>query len=176
MLILVIVLLILIYILFWYLFPLARGAIYDPSEIKEVKNIIDLSNAGHGKKAADLGSGDGRIVIALAKKGTEAHGYEVNPFLVYRSRNNIQKAGVSNRAFIHWKSFWKVDFSDFDIITTFQVGFIMGKLERKLWKELKPGSRIVSHHWQFPNLPPIDKKGDVYLYQIPEMIEVKRQN
>lgn len=172
MLIAIILIIFTLYILFWYLFPLARGAIYDPSGMKEVSIIVDFSNAQHGKKAAELGSGDGRIVIALAKKGAETHGYEVNPFLVYKSRKNIRKAGLENRAFIHWKSFWDVDLSAYDVITTFQVSFIMKKLEAKLMKELKPGSLIISHHWTFPTLPPLKHKSDIYVYQIPEVIEL----
>lgn len=161
-----------LYILLWYLFPLARGAIYDPSEMKEVKTMVELSKVRHGEKAVDLGSGDGRIVIALAKKGAEAHGYEINPILVYKSRQNIKYAGLKHKAFIHWKSFWDVDLSDFDIVTTFQVGFIMKKLENKLMKELKPGSYVISHHWTFPTLPALKHKDDIYLYQIPEVIEL----
>ncbi len=172
MFVLIFLIIVLVYVLLWYVFPLARGAWYEPSDDNEVRNMIYLSEAAPGKKAAELGSGDGRIVIALAKKGVEAHGYEVNPFLVYRARQNIKKAGLEGKAFIHWKSFWNVNFSDFDIVTIFQISYIMGKLEKKLFAELKPGALVISHHWTFPNIDPIAKRGDVYAYQQPEVIDI----
>lgn len=163
---------ILFYIIFWYLFPLGRGAIYEPSDNREVETIIRLADIKKGQKTTDLGSGDGRIVIAMAKKGAKAHGYEVNPFLVYRSREKIKQAGLEKNAFIHWKSFWRTDFSDFDVVVTFQVGYIMKKLEKKLFKEMKPGSLIISHYWTFPNVKPLETRGEIHLYQVPELIEV----
>jgi hypothetical protein len=154
------------YLIFYVFFPLGRGAIYDPSSPDQTRHIVEVAAVSPGEKAADLGSGDGRVVIALAKAGAEAHGYEVNPILVLLSRRNIGRAGLSDRAFIHWGSFWRADFSRFNLITVFQVGFIMARLEEKSKKELSAGARIVSHHWRFPTLPPERMRGDIYLYRI----------
>lgn len=163
-----------IYIIFWYLIPFGRGAMYEPSGNQEVETIIKLANIKKGQKIVDLGSGDGRIVIAMAEKGAKAHGYEVNPFLVYRSRKKIKQAGLEKTAFIHWKSFWQVNFSDFDVVVTFQVGYIMKKLEKKLFSEMKPSSLIISHYWTFPNVKPTISSGEIHVYQVPELIEIKK--
>ena len=154
------------YLVFYVFFPLGRGAIYDPSTPYETSLIVEVANLASSEKAVDLGSGDGRVVIELARRGAEAHGYEVNPVLVMLSRRNIRKAGVSGKAFIHWKSFWNVDLGQFDVITVFQVDFVMARLEAKLKKELSPSARIVSHYWRFPSLPLVREHGRVYLYKV----------
>lgn len=154
-----------IYLVFFVFFPLGRGAIYDPSSREETRLMAELAEVNPGDKAADLGSGDGRVVIALALQGAEAHGYEINPFLIARSRRNIREHGLQGRAFIHWGSFWRSNLSRYSVITVFQVGFVMARLELKLKKELSPGSRIISHYWRFPGLKPERVKGNVYRYR-----------
>jgi hypothetical protein len=155
-----------IYLVFFVFFPLGRGAIYDPSSLEETRVMAEVADVQPGERAADLGSGDGRVVIALARKGAEAHGYEVNPVLVAISRRKIREQGLDGHAFIHWGSFWRRDLSRFDLITVFQVGFVMLRLETKLRAELHPGARIVSHYWRFPGLVPERSKGTIYRYVI----------
>ncbi len=116
--------------------------------------------------AADLGSGDGRIVIALARQGAEAHGFEVNPVLTLISLRNIRRAGFHGRAFIHWKSFWRADLSRFDVVTLFQGSFVMRRLEAKVRKELAPGARVVSDYWGFPTMTAERVEGTVVCYRI----------
>lgn len=128
--------------------------------------MIEFSNVNKNEKVADLGSGNGKIVIEFAKKGIESHGYEINPFLVWISKKKIKKLFLQDKAFIHWKNFMKEDLSNYDVVCIFQIGYIMGKLKRKLKKELKKGSRIVSNTWKFPNWKPRKQSKGVYLYQV----------
>lgn len=144
---------------------LFRGAIYLPSKKKIVKKMIELAKIKSGEKAADLGAGDGRLIIALARAGAEAHGYEINPLLVWLAKTNIRKAGFENKAFIHFRSFWHENFSEFDIVTIYGIGYAMKKLEPKLKQELKPRTRIVSNCFTFPNWPKSKKEDGIYLYE-----------
>jgi len=146
----------------WYLL---NGAIYVPTAMPAVHRMVKCTNAGPGKTCADIGSGDGRLVIEMAKKGAVAHGYENNPLLVWKSRRKIQQEGLQDRAFIHFKSFWNVDFSQFDAITVFGITHIMKRLWRKCQRELKPGALIVSNAFQFANVEPIAKDDGIYVYQ-----------
>lgn len=141
------------------------GAVYVSSKDEKIKKMIELAEIKSGEKVADLGAGDGRLVIALAKKGAEAHGYEINPILVWQARRNINKAGLRRKAFIHWQNFWNEDLSGFDIITVYGIGYIMKKLEKKLRKELKDNARVVSNTFCFPTWPQIKEEGGVYLYK-----------
>lgn len=134
-----------------------HGAPYMPSRRSMVKRMMDIGDAHPGDLAVDLGSGDGRFMVELAKRGIEAHGYEINPFLVLLSKWNIYRAGVGDKAKVFWKNLWDVDVSKYSLVFLFQLNPGMEKLEEKLQKELKPGARVVSNSWSFPHWP-IDKK------------------
>ena len=155
-----------LYVFFFVFFPIGRGAIYDPSTRPEAEAMARLAEVRPGEKAADLGSGDGRVVIALARMGAVAHGFEINPILVLVSRRNIRREGLEGRAFIHWGNFWRRQLSGYSLITVFQVGFVMGRLEAKLKRELPPGARIISHYWRFPGLLPEQTQGNIYRYRV----------
>lgn len=145
--------------LFW-------GAVYLPTNKRGVTKMIELADIKPGDIAADLGSGDGRLVIALAEAGAEAHGYEINPFLVWLAKRNIRRAGFESRAFIHFKSFWRKDFSEFDIITVYGISHIMRKLEVKLNRELNVQAKVISNCFIFPTWPHSKKDGGIYLYKL----------
>ena len=156
--------LLLIYSLFFF-FPWLFGAPFEPTRNKKIRDILKLAKVKKGEKAVDLGSGDGRIVLALAKKGAKAHGFEVNPLLVLISRYRIKKAGLKNKAFIHWKSFWKTSLKKYDVLILFQFPTIMERLEKKLKKELRPKARVVSYYWKFPNWKYSKRIKNVFLYE-----------
>jgi len=150
--------------LYWLLRPLVRGAVYFPTTPEGVGIIKRLADAKPGELVADLGSGDGRIVMAFASEGSKTHGFEIDPWLVWKSRKAIKDAGLEKRAFVHWKSFWRADLSQYDVIAVYAFPTIMKRLERKLERELKPGARIVSNIYEFPNWKPTKKEGGVTLY------------
>lgn len=149
----------------FHLIPLLFGAPFQPTNERKLKMIMELAKIKRGDIAVDLGSGDGRLVIALAKAGAKVDGYEINPLLVWYSRIKIRRARVNSRAKIYWKNFWNVDLSKYNVVTLFQFGTIMEQLEKKLSCELKRGSRIVSYYWQFPKWKLVDKVEDVFLYK-----------
>jgi hypothetical protein len=161
------IILVAVYLIFFVFFPIGRGAIYDPSSQVEAQMMAGLAEVQPGERAADLGSGDGRVVSALARAGAEAHGYEINPVLVVLSRRKLRREGLAGRAFIHWGNFWRADLSRYTLVTSFQVGFVMARLEAKLLREMAPGSRIVSHYWRFPRLAPEQVRANIYRYRIP---------
>ena len=144
--------------LFW-------GALYVPTKDEKVKKMIELLDIKEGEKALDIGAGDGRLVIALAKAGATATGFEINPFLVKLAKKNIKKAGLEGKAFVYCKNFWKKDFSQYDAVSVYGIGYIMKSLEKKLKKELKKGSRIASNAFGFPNWSPVKKEDNIFLYK-----------
>lgn len=127
--------------------------------------MIEFADIKPGQKAVDLGSGDGRIMIALAKAGAIVHGYEVNPLLVLWTRRKIKKEGLEGKAFAHLKSFWNEDLSSYDVVTLFGVRKIMARLEEKLDKELKPGAKIISFGFSFPGWQYLKKEQATFLYE-----------
>lgn len=142
--------------------PIVHGAIYFPTSSRGVREVIALADPKPGQKIIDLGSGDGRILIALAERGATAIGYEINPVLVRRSRRAIAKAGV--RAVVHWESFWRADLSQFDTVIVYGIPYIMKDLRRKLERELRPGTKVISNAFTFPGWKPVAVERKIYLY------------
>ena len=102
----------------------------------------------------DLGSGDGRIVIAAAKEfGARAIGVELDPALVQQSRDAAFYAGVSDRATFVWKNIFDVDLSPATVVTIYLFPEVNARLAPKLRSELRPGTRIVSHQYPLGDWP-----------------------
>ncbi len=154
-----------LYVVYLMLYSTLRGGPYAPMGNKKIEVMMQLLKVKPGEKAVDLGSGDGRIVIELAKKGAKAFGYEINPLLVLWSRYNIRKAGLQGKAKIIWKDYWAEDFSSFDIVTVYVLPHMMGPIYKKLKKELKSkNARVGTNFFKFPNLKETKKKDTIYLY------------
>lgn len=156
-------LLFLIYIIIVLLYSMIKGAPYAPLGQKKIDTMLKLLDPKKGKKLADLGSGDGRIIIKASEIGIRADGYEINPFLYIFSKLKTLK---NKNAGVFLKDYWNTDFSKYDYITIYGVFYIMPRLEEKLLEELKPGSKIVTNYFKFPNLKPDKKKDGLYLYII----------
>lgn len=158
-------LVVLLTIIGYLLTYLLRGAIYLPSHPAAVEQMVRALHVRPGERAVDLGSGDGRIVIALAKAGAIAVGYEVNPILVWLSRLNIRQAGVAERATIVRKSFWRASFTDIQCVTVFGMTHIMRELEAKLQRELPSGARVASNGFRFPGWKGESVAQGVHMYR-----------
>ncbi len=151
----------------WWLAMLGAsfgGGPFVGSRPAVVNQMLYLAKIKPGDRAADFGSGDGRIVIALARAGAEAHGYEINPLLVWWSRWQIRRAGLSQRAFIHQQSYWQTSAKPYAVITLYTIFYVMTAMETKLRRETRPGTRIICSTFTFPNWPLTKKTGPVYLY------------
>lgn len=143
-----------------------QGGPYVPSDQKVVEDMVRAAGKLKGKHVADLGSGDGRIVMSAAKAGAVADGFEINPKLVRQSQAYIKKVGLGKAAHIYLRNMWKVDYSGYDVIFLYQIKHSMPWLEKKLQKELKKGSIIVSNYFQFPNWKPESIKDRVRVYKV----------
>jgi SAM-dependent methyltransferase len=127
---------------------------YVPSPEYVVDKMIELAGVKKDDVVYDLGSGDGRIVIAAAKKGARAVGFEIDPDLVTESRANIQKAGVQESAEIRNQDILTVDLSAASVVTMYLLPDVNLKLRPNLLSQLKPGSRIVSHSFDMGDWKP----------------------
>lgn len=147
------------------IFSILRGAPFATTRHGVVEKMIGLVGVRTGERAVDLGSGDGRMVIALARAGAQAEGYEINPLLVLISRWRIRRAGVADHAKIYWRSFWNVDMSAYTVVTVFGMWHFMEKLGEKLIRELPSHARVVCNTYQLPQWTPIKKEHKIFLYK-----------
>lgn len=115
-----------------------------PPEV--VERMLALAQTQRGDVVMDLGSGDGRIVIAAAKNhGVRAIGVELDATLVTAARENARRAGVEQlTTFLHGDVL-KADLSSASVVTAYLLPWLMDQLEPKFLAELAPGTRIVSH-------------------------------
>ena len=130
-----------------------------------VETMIELAHINPGEIAADLGSGDGRILIALAEKGVTAHGYELDDQLFVQTKETIAKTRLGNNIVLHQSNFWEEDLSVYDIITVYPMPDIMEYLEKKLLQEAKPTTRILLNYYPFPTWKEVSNKDHIYLYK-----------
>lgn len=136
--------------------PVSRtNAPYVPTPYSTVHKMLDLAKAGPGDVIYDLGSGDGRIPISAVERYgvARATGIEINPELVRISNENAKKAGVADRARFMTADIFKTDFSDATIVTLYLLQDLNIELQPRLLKELKPGTRIVSHRFDLGSWP-----------------------
>lgn len=141
-----------------------HGPVFVPSKDDKLKTMIKLAKPKKSDRILDLGSGDGKIVIKLAKLGLKADGIEINPILVRKSQKIAEKLGLENLANFKKGNFWNQNYSKYDLIFWYGTTYVMNKLEKKLLAELKPGARIVSNYFQFPNWKPTTSENEVRLY------------
>ena len=118
--------------------------ITTPDEV--VQRMLALAQTRPGDLVADLGSGDGRIVIAAAQKfGARGLGIELDPGLVQRSRENAARAGVADRVSFVQGDVLATDISAASVVTVYLLPDLMNRLQPRFLQRLQPGTRIVSH-------------------------------
>ena len=116
--------------------------VVTPMEI--VERMMRMAEVGPGDTLIDLGSGDGRIVIAAAKRGARGLGVDLDPSLVKLATENARRAGVSDRARFETRDIFETDLSGASVVAFYLLPDFNAKLLPRLLA-LKPGTRIVSH-------------------------------
>lgn len=129
-----------------------------------VETMMELAEVKPGEKAVDLGSGDGRILIALAQQGALATGYETDQDLLELAKKNIKDVNMSEKILLKQRDFWQEDLSSFSLVTCYPMPDIMEDLEKKLFSELKPTSRILLNYYPFQTHKEVKIKDHIYLF------------
>ena len=123
-----------------------KDVVWWPTSKGVADTMLDMAKVTPDDYVIDLGSGDGRLVIAAAKRGTRALGIEYNPDLVVLSQGNAAKEGVDDKARFVQGDLFESDFSEATVITMFLSPAINLKLRPRILS-LKPGTRVVSNTW-----------------------------
>jgi len=129
---------------------------FVPTPQDVVEKMLQMAGVKKGDVVFDLGSGDGRIVITAAKQyGVRAVGFEIDPDLIKQSRENIRKAGVEKLAEIREQDIRTVDLSPATVVTMYLLPEVNLMVRPSLWRQLKPGSRVVSHDFDMRDWKPV---------------------
>jgi precorrin-6B methylase 2 len=121
-----------------------KDVVWVPTSQALVDKMLDMAKVTPRDFVMDLGSGDGRTVIAAAKRGAKALGIEYNPDMVTLSQANAKKEGVAGRATFMKADLFETDLSKATVITMFLLPSINLQLRPRIL-ELKPGTRVVSN-------------------------------
>jgi SAM-dependent methyltransferase len=147
---------------------------YVPTPPEVVEEMLKLGNVRAGDIHYDLGCGDGRIVIMAVQKFGAARGtgYDIDPQRIKEANDNAKQAGVTDKVKFILGNLFDADFRDASIVTLYLLPDVNLKLRPKLLKDLKVGSRIVSHQFDMGDWEP-DKKIEigwrvVYLWTVTE--------
>jgi ribosomal protein L11 methylase PrmA len=146
--------------------------IFVPTPQEVVEDMLRLANVQKGDVLYDLGSGDGRIAITAARKyGIKATGIDIDPERIREANENAKKAGVTDRVQFRQENLFTADFRDATVITLYLLPDLNVKLRPKLWNELKPGTRIVSHQFEMGAWKPekrLESNGrTIYFWTVP---------
>jgi SAM-dependent methyltransferase len=147
---------------------------YIPSTRNNVDEMLRLADVRPSDVVYDLGSGDGRVVIAAAREwGARGVGIELDPALVERANENARREGVADRALFQASDVFAADVSGATVVTLYLLTSLVQRLEPKLLAELKPGTRIVAHDYGFADWKPdrhVQVSKNFYLYIVPARI------
>ncbi|MCS7314338.1 MAG: class I SAM-dependent methyltransferase [Bryobacterales bacterium] len=152
---------------------------YEPSPPEVVRAMLELAEVTPRDVVYDLGCGDGRIVIAAAKEfGARGVGIDIDPARIAESEQNARRAGVSGRVRFRNEDLFEADIREATVVTLYLWPWVNLKLRPKLLRELKPGTRVVSHCHDMGDWRPerqIEVNGHrIYLWRIPERAEHAR--
>ena len=146
--------------------------VFVPTPQEVVDQMMKLANVHAGDVLYDLGCGDGRTVISAAKLGARAIGIDINPVRIQESNDNAAKNGMTGKVTFRLEDLFEANFKDASVITLYLLPSLNVKLRPKLWNDLKPGTRIVSHDFDMGGWKPektIDVDGHtLYFWTVPE--------
>lgn len=164
--------LLIVFLLFPFVTP-AQDVIYVPTRDTVVDAMLKLADVTANDVVYDLGSGDGRIVIAAAKKyGARGVGIDIDPERISESNENAINAGVTDKVKFIEADLFESNFSEASVVTLYLLGRLNEKLKPMLMAQLKPGTRIVSHAFDMGDWEPEETQAvdgtTIYLWTIPE--------
>lgn len=150
---------------------------YVPTPASVVEKMLDVANAGPEDYVIDLGSGDGRILIAAARRGATGHGVDIDPQRIQEANENARQAGVEDKVSFIRENIFDTDISKASVVTMYLLNSVNIKLRPVLLEELKPGTRVVSHsfnmdEWEADKHLKVDQR-NIYYWVIPANIEGK---
>jgi SAM-dependent methyltransferase len=152
---------------------------YVPTPDDVVDKMLELAKVSRSDTLYDLGCGDGRIVVAAAKKyGARGTGIDINPQRIEEARSNAKNAGVADKVQFRVGNLFETDVSSATVVTLYLLPDINLKLRPRLWEQLKVGTRVVSHAFDMgEGWPPerVEKVGNktIYYWTITESVKAR---
>lgn len=146
---------------------------YVPTPVEIVDRMLDVAHVRAGDVVYDLGCGDGRMVIAAAKKfGTRGVGVDLDPARIREARANARREGVERLVTFKVGDLFEADITEATVVMLYLLPELNRRLKPKLFAELQPGARVVSHDFDMGRDWPPEKyvklgSDGIYLWTMP---------
>jgi len=148
-----------------------KDVVWVPTPEPVIEFMLDMAKVTPQDFVIDLGSGDGRIVLAAAKRGARGFGVDLNPDLVQLSNEEALRQGVSDRARFMVKDMFQTDLSPASVLTTYLLPHLNVRVRPQLLAQMRPGSRVVTYSFHMGEWQPdavAQKNGlTVHLWIVP---------
>jgi len=145
------------------------GGPYVPTPQIVVEQMLKMAKVGPDDFVVDLGSGDGVIVLTAAKEyNARGFGVDIDPDLVKLSNDKAQRMGIADRARFYVQDVFKADLSRATVLTLYLLPEMMESLRDKVFSEMQPGARVVSHDYHFGDW----QNDDVITFAVPEKEDI----
>jgi SAM-dependent methyltransferase len=153
--------------------------IYVPTNEEVVRGMLKLAGTTKDDIVYDLGCGDGRIpVIAARDFGARGVGIDIDPQRIAEANENARRNGVTGLVEFRQQDLFKADIREATVVTLYLLPDLNEKLRPRLWAELKPGTRVVSHQFEMGSWKPektVEVNGrTIYFWTIPPRPERKK--
>lgn len=147
---------------------------YVPTPMRVVERMLDMAGVGQQDYLIDLGSGDGRIAIAAARRGARTLGVDIDPMRIDEANSAARLAGVEARARFRRQDLFRTPLREASVVTMYLLPEINLTLRPRLLTELRPGARILSHNfhlaeWQADAEEEIDASR-IYMWIVPAVV------
>ncbi len=139
-----------------FLYASWRGAPWVPMRADDVVRAMRLAKIKEGEIFFDLGCGDGRSLLAAARAGAKAEGFEISLLPYFLAKIKIFFCKGKNKPKIYFRDLWRADLSRANTIFVFLTPRVMDRLREKMEKELKSGVKIICYVWPMPGWNPVE--------------------
>jgi hypothetical protein len=139
------------------------GAPYLPTLRPQVKTALELADLKSGQTLIELGCGDGRVLIAAARQGLNAVGYELNPLLALLAWLRTRRYHKQVR--VIWGNFWQTSWPEADAVFTFLLPRYMAKLDKQCGQYSHKPLKLVSFAFAVPGRQPEKRENGIFLYE-----------
>lgn len=147
---------------------------YAETRSEVVKLMLDMAAVRPGERVVDLGTGDGRVLIAAADRGATGLGVDIDPVLIGQARAEAARRGLAKRTRFAVQDLFRTPLGEADVVTMFLLPEVNLKLRPRILSEMRPGARVVSHAFDMGDWPP-DGRGRaggarVYIWRVPAQV------
>ena len=148
-----------------FVYKTKTGSPYVPSGDEHIKRLMKYVKKG--MDVADLGCGDGRVLIEAARHGAKrADGWEIEPWVWIDSRFRIHDSRMGNKVKTYFGDMWTADLSPYDLIFVYQLTRFAKRFREKILRECRPGTIVVANTYPIPGLPYPKTDRQLWVYEI----------